>query len=349
MTAICTPAGPRTTRARCSTHLASAEAWLKTVGDTPVNLKYLIEGEEEVGSEHLEDFIEKHKERLACDCVVISDNSQFAPGQPAVTYGLRGLSYFELFIRGPRQDLHSGVYGGAVVNPAVVLSKLLASLIDDKGRVTLAGFYDEVAPLTAEERAEFAALPFDEEAWREQIGVPALGGEEGYSAWERKSVRPTFDVNGIKTGYQGEGAKTVLPARASAKFSFRLVPHQKTEQISAALKNHLAEYCPPQVTWELKEYHAAPGFMTKPDGPLADAARRAIEFAFGARPVFVRDGGSIPVVNSFKQVLGVDTLLLGWGLDDDNTHSPNEKFNLADFHRGAAASAQLWHELAQGR
>ena len=329
------------------THIASAEAWLRTVGELPINLKYLIEGEEEVGSEHLETFVAEHREQLACDCVVISDTAQFAAGAPAITYGLRGIAYFELTLRGPRQDLHSGVYGGAVLNPANVLSKIMAALVDDAGRVQVPGFYDDVAPFSDAEREQFAALPFDEVGWREKIGVAALAGEEGFSTLERRWGRPSFDVNGLTSGYQGEGAKTVLPAWASAKFSFRLVPAQDPSKITTSLRQVIAELAPAGVEWELQEFHAAPGFAIPPEGPYTAAASRAIEFAFGRKPVLIREGGSIPVVTTLKQELGADSLLLGWGLDDDNTHSPNEKFCLADFHRGARASARLWAELAE--
>ncbi len=329
------------------THIKSAEAWIKTVGRLPVNVKYLIEGEEEVGSEHLEQFIASNKDRLKCDVVVISDTSQFAPGVPAITYGLRGIAYFELKLTGPKQDLHSGSFGGAVTNPAIALSKLLAALIDANGRVQVPGFYDDVTPLTDLERRQFAALPFDEAGFKQQVGVDALTGEQGFTTLERKSARPTFDINGLTSGYQGEGAKTVLPARASAKFSFRLVPKQDPKKIQAALKALLKQHCPPGIRLELVSHHGAPGVVVPLDSPYISAAARAIEHGFGKAPVYMREGGSIPVVGTFRQLLGVDTLLLGWGLDDDNTHSPNEKFCLADFHRGIRTSARLWQELAE--
>jgi len=279
--------------------------------------------------------------------VVISDTSQFGPGQPAITYGLRGISYFELRLTGPKQDLHSGTFGGAVSNPANALCRMLAALIDDRGRVQVPGFYDDVAKLTDEERKQFEALHFDEAGFAAQIGVAALRGEEGFSTLERRWTRPTFDINGLWSGYQGEGAKTVLPARAGAKFSFRLVPHQDPAKIGAALQQMLERLCPPGVKIELIDFHGAPGIVVPPDSPYVSAAKRAIESGFGRPPVMIREGGSIPVVATFKRLLGVDTLLLGWGLDDDNTHSPNEKFHLADFHRGIKASAHLWNELAQ--
>jgi acetylornithine deacetylase/succinyl-diaminopimelate desuccinylase-like protein len=329
------------------THIKSAEAWLKTEGKLPVNLKYLIEGEEEVSSGNLFPFVEREHAKLACDVAVISDSSQFAPGQPAITYGLRGIAYFELRLTGPKQDLHSGTFGGAVTNPAGALCRIIAALVDKQGRIQVPGFYDDVVPLTDQERRQFAALDFDEAAFTRQIGVEGLSGEAGYTTLERRWARPTFDVNGLTSGYQGEGAKTVLPARASAKFSFRLVPNQDPKKISAALEPFLRSLLPPGIKMELIDFHGAPGVVVPLDSPYMAAAIRAIERGFGKKPVFMREGGSIPIVTTFRQQLGVDTLLLGWGLDDDNAHSPNEKFNLADFHRGIKASAYLWAELAK--
>lgn len=328
------------------THIKGAEAWMRTAGRLPVQLKFIIEGEEEIGSEHLPSFIAANRERLACDCVVISDTSQFAAGQPAITYGLRGIAYYELRLSGPKQDLHSGTFGGAVVNPANALAQMLAALVNARGQVQVPGFYDDVVELSKREREEFARLPFDEEAFKRKIGVAALGGEAGYSTLERRWARPTFDVNGLWSGYQGEGAKTILPAKAGAKFSFRLVPNQDPQKLTHALRARLTELCPAGVRMELIDFHGAPGVVVPLDSPYVAAAERAIEAGFGRRPVFMREGGSIPVVATFHDLLGVDTLLLGWGLDDDNAHSPNEKFSLADFHRGIMASAHLWQELA---
>ncbi|MBX3424956.1 MAG: dipeptidase [Pirellulales bacterium] len=328
------------------THVKSVEAWLAVAGKLPLQVKLLIEGEEEVGSEHLEQFLHANAERLACDCVVVSDTSQFAPDVPAITYGLRGIAYFELRLFGPQQDLHSGVFGGAVANPAIALSQLLAGLIDAEGRIQVPGFYDDVVELTPAERAEFAALPFDETGFAAQLGVDALAGEAGYTTLERRWSRPTFDVNGLTSGYQGEGAKTVLPARASAKLSFRLVPAQDPHKIAAGLRARLAESLPAGIRMELVEHHGAPGIVMPLDSPYLQAAARAIETGFGRRPVLIREGGSIPIVGTFAQALDADVLLLGWGQNDDNPHSPNEKFSLADYHRGIASSAALWRELA---
>ena len=329
------------------THIKSAEAWIKVKGSLPINLKFLIEGEEEVGSENIEKFIPDNAERLACDCIVVSDSAQLAPGMPAITYGLRGIAYYELRLTGPNRDLHSGSFGGTLANPANALAGMLAKLMDDRGRVQIPGFYDDVIPLTDLEREQFAALPFDEKEYFEQVGVDTAVGEEGYSTLERRWARPTCDVCGLWSGYQGEGAKTVLPSTAGAKFSFRLVPDQDPEKITAALKNVLAEWCPAGIEMELIAHHGAPGVLVPLDSPYIEAAAVAIEHAFGRRPYFTREGGSIPIVASLHNTLRADTLLLGWGQDDDNTHSPNEKFSIADFHLAIKASAQLWAELAK--
>lgn len=336
------------------THLFSVEAWQKTNGSLPLQIKFLIEGEEECGSHGLHELLEGKidlgcsvQEKLSADIAVISDCSQYAPGQPAITYGLRGICYFELRLSGPSQDLHSGSFGGAVANPANALSQMLAALIDERGRIQVPGFYDDVRPLTDQERQQFAELKFDDQAFMDSLGVDALAGEEGYSTLERRWARPTFDINGIWGGYQGEGAKTVLPATAAAKFSFRLVPHQDVEKITRSLKDYLQTLCPPGIRMELIDRHGAPGFVLPLDNPFMQAASTAIEHGFDKAPVFIRSGGSIPVVNEFSEKLQMGTLLLGWGQDDDNPHSPNEKFSLEDFHRGIRSSAHLWQEIGK--
>ncbi|MCA9171491.1 MAG: dipeptidase, partial [Planctomycetales bacterium] len=330
------------------THIKSAQAWMETAGELPIQLKFLIEGEEEVGSESLETYLHAAgtADKLACDVVVISDSSQFGRGQPAITYGLRGICYFELTLTGPKQDLHSGVFGGAVRNPAIALAQMLSTLIDDQGRIQVPGFYDGLDELSDEERQQFAALSFDEQKFKDQLGVDALMGEAGYTTLERRWARPTFDINGLTSGYQGEGAKTVLPAKASAKFSFRIVPHQDPQKIAANVRKYLESICPPGIKMKLEDMHHAPGLVVPLDSPFVGAAAKAIEQGFGRAPVFIREGGSIPICNSFAAALGVDTLLLGWGLDDDNTHSPNEKFCLEDFHRGIRSSAYLWEQIS---
>jgi acetylornithine deacetylase/succinyl-diaminopimelate desuccinylase-like protein len=331
------------------THVKSVEAWMKSEQRLPINVKFLIEGEEEVGSANLEHFVRSNKERLRCDYVVISDCSQFAPGVPAITYGLKGLTYFEVFLSGPKQDLHSGMFGGAVANPANNLASIIAALHDAQRRVQLPGFYDDVIPLADWERKQFAELPFDENGFKDFVGLKELVGETGYTTVERKWARPTCDVNGVTAGYQGEGAKTIIPARASAKISFRLVPNQDPHKVAASLRQFVQSRLLPGVRCEIKEYGLSPAALVAVESPGVQAAARAIEIGFGKKPVFVREGGSIPVVGTFKRELGVDTLLLGWGQNDDNLHSPNEKFSLADFHRGIRASACLWEELSKSR
>jgi acetylornithine deacetylase/succinyl-diaminopimelate desuccinylase-like protein len=330
------------------THLKALEAWLQGAGTLPLNVKVLIEGEEEVGGINLEHYMAEHAGRLACDCAVISDTSQFGPGMPAITYGLKGLAYFELRIQGANRDLHSGTYGGAVANPLNALCGLLAGLKDADGRIAIEGFYDDVVPLEDWERAEFARLPFSEGEFLADLGVATGFGEAGYTTLERKWARPTCDVNGLWGGYSGPGPKTVLPCKAGAKFSFRLVPDQTPERIATLLRAHLERVCPPGVTWELEAMHGAPAVRVEAKGnPAVEAASRAIEAGFGTRPVLIREGGSIPVVGLIKRFLGVDTLLLGWGQNDDNLHGPNEKFSLADFRRGTRAAAHLLAELAR--
>ncbi len=319
------------------THVKSVEAWLKSGQRLPLQVKFLIEGEEEVGSAHLPQFVKDQTQKLACDCVIVSDCAQFGPGVPAITYGLRGLAYYELRLRGPKQDLHSGTFGGGVTNPANALATILAALKDDQGRIQLPGFYDDVLPLTDRERAEFRALPFDEAEFKKQLGVAGVSGEAGYTTLERRWARPTCDVNGLTSGYQGEGAKTVLPAKAGAKFSFRLVPNQDPEKVTKSLRIFIEARLPPGIQMELIDFHGAPGVVVPLDSPFMKAASAAIEGGFGRVPVFVREGGSIPIVNSFAEELDADVLLLGWGQNDDNTHSPNEKFSLADYDRGIRA------------
>lgn len=336
------------------THVFSLEAWMNTVGKLPIQVKFLIEGEEECGSSGLNEYLagkyDKETpvaEKIAADIAVISDTSQYGPGMPAITYGLRGICYFQLNLSGPNQDLHSGSFGGTVTNPANALSKMLASIINDEGQIQVPGFYDDVLPVTEREKGQFQDLNFSDENYMESLGVGGMTGEAGFTTLERRWARPTFDVNGLDSGYQGEGAKTVLPAKASAKFSFRLVPNQDPKKIAVELDKHLKSVCPAGIEMELVDMHGAQGFVLSLESPYMQAAAQAIEHGFGKKPVFIRSGGSIPVVNSFTEQLGIDTLLLGWGQDDDNPHSPNEKFSLDDFQRGIRSSAQLWTELSK--
>jgi acetylornithine deacetylase/succinyl-diaminopimelate desuccinylase-like protein len=328
------------------THLKAAQAWLKETGSLPVNVKFLIEGEEEIGGLNLETYVAENRRRLACDYAVISDTSQFAPGMPAITYGLKGLAYFEIHLQGANRDLHSGTYGGAVPNPLNALATILASLMGPDGKIRVQGFYDAVKPLADWERSAFAKLPFSESEFQADLEVPALTGEEGYTALERKWARPSCDINGIFGGYTGPGPKTVLPCKAGAKLSFRLVPDQEPKTIDRLFREHVRLHTPRGVTALVTTHHGAPAVLVDVDTPGFRAAIRAIEAGFGTKPVFIREGGSIPVVGLLKQHLKVDTLLLGWGQNDDNLHGPNEKFSLADFHRGIKANAHLLHELA---
>jgi succinyl-diaminopimelate desuccinylase len=310
-------------------------------------VKFLIEGEEEVGSENLQRMLPELKQRLACDCVVISDSSQYADGQPAITYGLRGIATYELRVDGPRQDLHSGSFGGAVMNPAIALCKLLDSMIDEEGRIRIDGFYDDVRPLSESERQQWRSLSGDDAAFAESIGVDELAGEHGYTTDERRWARPTFDINGLTAGHQGEGVKTIIPATASAKISFRLVPDQDPKKLTGMLEQHLQQHLPAGVRLSVTAGHGAPGMLAATDSPFVAAAKRAIASAFGKTPVLIREGGSIPIVTQFQDVLGCDCLLLGWGLSDDNAHSPNEKLRIDDFHRGIEASKLLWKEIGE--
>lgn len=329
------------------THLKSIEAWTKTAGELPVNVKVIIEGEEEVGSNHLDQFLSDRREQLRADVAVVSDTSQYGPGMPAITYGLRGILACEVTLRGPRQDLHSGVFGGAVTNPVNALAKMLGGLIDEKGIVQIPGFYDAVIPLTEEERRQFANLPFDEASFLAGLGVSESFGEAGYSTLERRWARPTCDINGFYGGYQGEGPKTIVPASATAKITCRLVPDQDPEKLTAALRQYLQEQCPPGVALEFQDQHGCGAMVVDTSSPYVMAAKKAIHAAFGVDPVMIREGGSIPVAASFQEILGIDTLLLGWGQNSDNLHSPNEHFSLEDFQRGTRASAHLWQHLAQ--
>ena len=327
------------------THVQSVCDWLATGEPLPLQIKFLIEGEEEVGSENLERMLPDLADRLACDCVVISDSGQYADGQPAITYGLRGIATYELQVDGPSQDLHSGSFGGAVMNPAIALCHMLSSIVDSDGRIQIPGFYDDVRELDQSERKLWQQLPSDESEFAKAIGVEKLFGEKGYTADERRWARPTFDINGITAGHQGEGVKTIIPATASAKFSFRLVPNQDPQEVTKGLQEHFAANSPPGVRWELKPDHGAPGMLADTNSQFVHAAKAAIESAFGTAPVLIREGGSIPIVTRFQEVLQCDCLLLGWGLSDDNAHSPNEKFRIADYHRGIKASAILWQKI----
>jgi acetylornithine deacetylase/succinyl-diaminopimelate desuccinylase-like protein len=329
-------------------HVKAIEAILAERGELPVNVKFLVEGEEESGGESIDKFVRVDAgNRLACDAVVVSDTSLWAPGIPALTYGLKGLAYFEIRVQGPNRDLHSGVYGGGVTNPANALAEIVASLRDcATGEIRVEGFFDDVRPLADWERKEFAALDFDENEIKADLAVDALTGEAGYSYVERTWARPTCDVNGLWSGYQGKGAKTVLPAKAGCKVSFRLVADQKPARIAELVKAHVAKVAPPGVTVEVDYLHGADPVAVDADGPIAREALAALEEVWGNRALRTRSGGSIPIVGTFSGVLRVPVLLMGFGLEDDRLHSPNEKFNISHFYAGIQAVARFLDRLA---
>ena len=328
-------------------HLNAIEAYLKTGTELPCDLTFLIEGEEEVGSKHLAGFLKDNRSRLRCDGVVISDTSIVSEKHPTLTYALRGIMALEVKLLGPSRDLHSGIFGGTVENPALALCQMLAQLKDKRGRIKLPGIYDDVAALTVYERKQLARLPFQEGKYRAFLGVPRLFGEQGYTPIEQRSARPTFEINGLTSGYQGDGSKTIIPAWASAKITMRLVPNQTPERVRRLLVRHLREICPPTVRLQFKHEHGGEPYVVSPQGHGAQAVLRALKKAFGCEPVLMREGGSIPIVNDFKKILGVDTLMPGLALPDDNAHSPNEKFDLDVFAKGMRMSAHLWPELAR--
>ncbi len=327
-------------------HLKAVEAYLKTGTPLPCDLTFVIEGEEEVGSSHLAQFLQKNRAALRCDAVVISDNGIPGPKHPALTYALRGILALEVELRGPSRDLHSGIYGGSLDNPAMALCQLLARLRDKNGRLTIPGLYDDVAPLSAYERKQLARLPHNDTAYKKFLGVPELFGERGFTSTEQRTARPTLEINGLTSGYQGDGSKTIVPAWAKAKLTLRLVPDQKPEKICRLVTRHLRRLCPPTVRMTIKSGHGGEPYLVSPRSAHAEAALRALQTAFGHKPLLMREGGSIPIVTDFKKILGADTLLLGLALPDDNPHSPNEKFDLDCFARGMVMSAHLWQELS---
>jgi acetylornithine deacetylase/succinyl-diaminopimelate desuccinylase-like protein len=327
-------------------HLNAVEAYLKTGTELPCDLTFVIEGEEEVGSKSLAAFLKKNRAELRCDAVVVSDTGMPSPKHPALTYALRGIAAAELTVRGPSRDLHSGIFGGSVENPAMALCQLLAKLRDKSGRITVPGFYDDVVSLSPFERKQLARLPGSDRAYQKFLGVPKLFGERGFTSTEQRTARPTLEINGLTSGYQGEGSKTIVPAWARAKLTLRLVPNQHPAKIIKSLRQHLAQMCPPTVRLEIEAGHGAEPYLVSPTSAQARAALRALKAAFGCEPVLLREGGSIPIVNDFKKYLSADTLLLGLALPDANAHSPNEKFNLDIFAKGQLMSVYLWRELA---
>jgi acetylornithine deacetylase/succinyl-diaminopimelate desuccinylase-like protein len=328
-------------------HLKAVEAYLKTGTELPCDLTFVIEGEEEVGSTSLASFLRTHRAELACDAIVISDTGMPSLKHPALTYGLRGIVAFQVTLHGPSRDLHSGLFGGTVDNPAMALCQLLGQLRDKNGRVTVPGFYDDVQPLSAYERRQFARLPFKAGDYQKLVGVPKLFGERGFTPLEQRAARPTFEINGLTSGYQGEGSKTIVPSWARAKITVRLVPNQDPDRLMERIRQHLEKLCPPTVRLEINSGHGAEPYLVSPTGPQAQAALRALKLAFGCEPVLVREGGSIPIVNEFKKILHADALMVGLGLPDDNAHSPNEKFDLTCFAKGQLMCAHLWQELSK--
>ena len=328
-------------------HVKALEAMVRT-GQLPVNIKFMLEGEEEMGSPSLADFCRRHRQRLACDVILVSDTSMLGLAQPAITTGLRGLTYLEVEVNGPDRDLHSGLYGGAVANPVNELARLLAGLVDEAGRITIPGFYDRVRQLSRDERDELARAPFDLSGFRQAIGIARETGEAGYSVPERLGIRPCLDINGIWGGYTGEGAKTVLPARACAKVSMRLVPDQDPDEIADLFEKHLKALAPPSVQVAVRRFHGGLPYVTRTDAPAYRAARRALAEGFGREPVELRSGGSIPIIPLFEQVLGVQSILMGFGLDTDAIHSPNERFALASFYRGIETIPLFHRYLGEG-
>jgi acetylornithine deacetylase/succinyl-diaminopimelate desuccinylase-like protein len=326
-------------------HIKALEVMLKT-NTLACNVKFMIEGEEEVGSSNLGPFVSANKDRLKADVILISDTSILANDLPSIDVGLRGLSYVEVEVTGPNRDLHSGVYGGAVANPVQVLCEMIASMKDENNHITIPGFYDGVVELSAADRQEMARTPFDEEAYKSDLGVGALRGETGYSTLERTGIRPTLEVNGMWGGYIGEGAKTVLPSKAFAKISMRLVPNQKSEEITRLFSDHFKRIAPPYVKVEVRPHHGGEAYVTDTQGKAYQAAAAAMEATFGKRPIPTRGGGSIPIVALFEKELGLKSVLMGFGLDSDALHSPNEHYGVFNYFKGIETIPQFFHHFS---
>lgn len=324
--------------------LKALEAVIQS-GGLPLNVKVLVEGEEEIGSPNLAAFITSHHQMLRCDFALNPDSGILAPDVPTITYALRGLAYFELRLTGPDHDLHSGMFGGAVHNPAQALCEIIAGMHDEQGRVTLPGFYDRVRPLDEEERAELSRLPVGDEFYLKETGAPALWGEAGYTTIERLGARPTLEVCGLLSGYTGEGSKTVLPSKAMAKISCRLVPDQDPDEVHAQLLEYLRQRVPPTVRWELIKMAGAPAAISDRRSPWVQAISKALETVWGKRPVFRREGGSVPVVTLFKELLGVESVNVGFSLPGDNLHSPNEKIHLPTWYNGIDCYVHFFYNL----
>jgi succinyl-diaminopimelate desuccinylase len=328
------------------THMLAAEAWKKVAGKLPVRVKFLIEGEEEIGSPHLGPLVQKERERLACDYVCLSDTAKFSEDVPAITYGTRGMIYKEVVYTGARNDLHSGTFGGTFPNPANALVELVSRMKDGDGRVTIPGFYDDVAAPTAKELDALRSLPFDERAYQESVGAGGLAGEKGHSTMERRWLRPTLDVNGLLSGFTGEGAMTIIPARAMAKVSMRLVPHQDPAKVGAAFDRFVAEHTPSGIKHGIKEFTSCAAYVCPLENAGLQKAAQAVEAGFGVRPAFIREGGSLPILPLFKQVLGAESIMMGFCLATCNAHGPNEFMVVEDFKAGIRTAAQLIAKMA---
>lgn len=328
-------------------HIKSVEAWFRKAGTLPVNVKFLIEGEEEIGSPSLEPFIKSHKELLKCDTVLVSDTSLYAPGLPTLTYGLRGLCYMEVEVTGPDRDLHSGTYGGAVPNPVNILAEMIAKMHDKNGKITIPGFYDKVVKLTKAERDNFKKLKFSEKEYKKEIGIADVTGEKGYTTLERSWARPTLDCNGIFGGWTGKGAKTIIPSKANAKISMRLVAHQDPKNIEKLFTKFVKSIAPKSVKVTISSLHGGYPVLSPLTHKATIAATRAMERAFGKKTVFMREGGSIPVIATFDKELKAPAVLMGLGLNSENLHSPNEHFDLNHFMLGIQSSAYFFEEIAK--
>ena len=328
-------------------HIKTVEAYFKTVGKLPLNVKFIIEGEEEIGSGNLDEFVNKNQDMLKCDAVMISDTSLYGPGIPTLTYGLRGLCYMEVTLTGPNRDLHSGTFGGGVDNPINVLAEIISKLKDSNGKIKIPGFYNSVVNLTKKERENFKTLPFSEKQYAKALGLKELKGEKGFSTLERVWARPTLDCNGIFGGFTGEGAKTVLPSKATAKISMRLVPNQDPKKIAKLFKSYINKIVPKSVTVEVSDLHGAYPIATSLDDKATKSAATALAKVFGKKTVFMREGGSIPIVVSFAKKLKASPVLMGMGLNTENLHSPNEHFNLNHFHLGILSSAYFLEEYSK--
>lgn len=328
-------------------HIKAVQGLLEKDGTLPINVKILIEGEEEIGSPNLAPFLEQHSEKLKADVLVVSDNAMYAPDQPSLVYGLRGLAYLQIDLKGADSDLHSGIFGGAVPNPAMELARILAQLKDENERVTAPGFYDKVLPMSQEERNAYAELEFDAEEFRASVGVNRLTPEAGYNSLESRTARPTLEINGMISGYTGEGAKTVLPGHAMAKVSCRLVPNQDPAEIAELLEAHIRSLCSDSVECTITPVHGGQPWITPPDHPALEAAARAIRAVYGKDPVRLREGGSIPIITDFQNILGLPGILLGFGLNDENLHAPNEHFRIENYYRGIETSQALLKALAE--